>query len=105
MCQEKCNGSFEACLDKVEEVIKEIQESIKEIPMEVDRLNQECEDMEEEVVKKYLDQTKGMEREGRELLVELKQRVKGVIREIKKKNSQQAVASLKNYAFKQFQPI
>lgn len=40
--------------------------------MEIDRLNEECEEMEEEVVKKYLNETKGMEREGRELLVELK---------------------------------
>ena len=85
MCQEKCATSFESCLDKVEEVIKEVEENV---PMEVDKINQCCEEMEEEVIKKYLEETKGMEMEAKELFAELKDKVKSVIKEIKKKNTQ-----------------
>ena len=49
-------------------------------------MNQMCEQIEEEVVRKYVEETKGMEKEAQELLVELKLKVKAMVRDSKKLN-------------------
>ena len=45
-----------------------------------------CEQIEEEVVRKYVDETKGMEKEAQELLIELKQKARAMVRDSKKQN-------------------
>ena len=52
-----------------------------------------------------MEDTKGMEKEGKELFIELKQKVKLEIKDFKKKNEKESLAILKSYAFKNFQSI
>ncbi len=102
MCQEKCYYTFESCCNNLD---KELQEIAESIPFQSQKINQMCDQIEEEIVKKYVDETKGMQKEAKELLAELKQKVKTSIKELKKKNEKESLAILKSYAFKNFQSV
>lgn len=59
MCQEKCYHTLEECTNVLERELREIEDSL---PVEAEKMNQMCEEIEEEVLKKYFEETKGMEK-------------------------------------------
>ena len=59
MCQEKCYNTLEECTNILERELREIEDSL---PIEGEKMNQMCEQIEEEVVRKYVEETKGMEK-------------------------------------------